>query len=84
MFGSCKKIKNLDLSSFNTNKVTNMSSMLYECSSLKEINLSSFNTDKVTNMSGMFDEMPTFSKLICKDKKLIKIFNQKKNNCNIF
>ena len=38
MFRYCSSLKEINLSSFNTNKVTNMSDMFYECSSLKEIN----------------------------------------------
>ena len=51
-----KKIINelIDLSSFNTTKVTDMSFMLNNCSSLKSIDLSSFNTTNVTDMYDMF------------------------------
>ena len=55
MFAGCMSLKELDLSSFNTNNVTDMREMFITCSSLKEINLSSFNTDNVTDMSFMFD-----------------------------
>ena len=54
MFTHCISLKELNLSNFNTNNVTNMSYMFSECISLKELNLSNFNTNKVTNMSGMF------------------------------
>ena len=54
MFSFCSSLKEINLSSFNTNQVTDMSYMFSHCSSLKEINLSSFNTNQVTNMSSMF------------------------------
>ena len=54
LFYKCSSLKEIKLSSFNTNNVKNMSNMFYDCSSLKEINLSSFNTNNVTNMSSMF------------------------------
>ena len=47
-------LENLDLSSFNTSKVTNMSNMFSNCESLISLDLSSFNTSNVTNMSNMF------------------------------
>ena len=56
MFFLCSSLKSIDLSSFNTNNVTNMSSMFWGCSSLKSIDLSSFNTNNVTDMIYTFDE----------------------------
>ena len=47
-------LKELDLSSFNTNNVTNMERMFSGCSSLTSLDLSSFNTSNVTDMSYMF------------------------------
>ena len=54
MFYGCSSLKELNLSNFNTNNVTNMGYMFYGCSALKELNLSNFNTDNVTYMEGMF------------------------------
>ena len=54
MFSGCSSLKELNLSNFNTNKVTTMLSMFYKCSSLKELNLSSFNTNDIINMKFMF------------------------------
>ena len=54
MFYSCYSLQSLNLSSFNTAAVTNMSSMFVSCYSLQSLNLSSFNTAAVTNMSYMF------------------------------
>lgn len=47
-------MKKIDLSSFNTENVTNMSYMFYDCVSLTELNISNLNTSKVTDMSCMF------------------------------
>ena len=54
MFYGCISLKFIDLSSFNTQNVTDISYMFYGCSSLKSINLSSFNTQNVNNMRSMF------------------------------
>ena len=54
MFCGCLSLKELDLSNFNTNNVTNMNSMLRDCSLLKDLNLSNFNFNNVNNMNYMF------------------------------
>ena len=54
MFFDCMYIRKLDLSEFNTKKITNMSCMFYNCKYLKNIDLSNFNTKNVKNMSYMF------------------------------
>ena len=53
VFGS-DALKSLDLSRFDTSKVTNMSSMFSGCNKLTNLNLSSFDTSQVTDMSYMF------------------------------
>ena len=50
MYSGCESLKEINLTNFNTNGVTNMENMFNRCSSLKEINLSNFNTENVTNM----------------------------------
>jgi len=54
LFYECRNIINIDLSSFDTKNVTDMSSMFSGCSNLTNINLSSFDTKNVTDMSSMF------------------------------
>ena len=54
MFSDCSSLQSIDLSSFNTTNVKNMSSMFLGCSSLRSIDLSSFNTTNVENMYTMF------------------------------
>ena len=54
MFQNCTSLTSLDVSSFNTSRVTNMSGMFASCSSLTSLDVTSFNTSMVTDMSGMF------------------------------
>ena len=54
MFYGCKSLKSIDLSSFDTEQVTNMKRMFYDCSSLESLDLYNFNTDMVDNMEEMF------------------------------
>ena len=54
MFFSCKNIKSLDLSTFNTSSVTNLNLMFYECNNLISLNLRNWNTNSVVEMVGMF------------------------------
>ena len=54
IFSECSSLTNLDLSSFDTSNVTDMSSMFKQCISLTNLNLSSFDTSNVTNMRWMF------------------------------
>lgn len=52
--GSHKDIKDLDLSNFNTSKVTDMYGMFAYMHRLTSLDLSNFNTSNVTDMSDMF------------------------------
>ena len=54
MFYGCNSLTSLDLSSFNTSAVTDMSYMFCGCNSLTSLDLSSFNTSAVTRMYSMF------------------------------
>ena len=54
MFDYCPLLTSLDLSSFDTSNVTDMSNMFYDVWSLTSLDLSSFDTSKVTDMSDMF------------------------------
>ena len=48
------KLKTLDLSSFDTSKVTSMYEAFFQCSNLTSIDLTNVNTSKVTDMTLMF------------------------------
>ena len=50
-------IRDIDLSNFDTSKVTDMSSMFWNMHSLTSLNISNFDTSNVTNMSAMFYNM---------------------------
>ena len=67
MFNRCKALTSLDLSSFNTSKVTNMFNMFNECNVLTSLDLSSFNTSKVTDMGYMFQNCRSLQEIICPD-----------------
>ena len=49
MFNSCPALTDLNLSSFNTSAVTDMSAMFYGCEKLSKLDLSHFDTKKVGN-----------------------------------
>ena len=61
-----QKIRNilkLDLSSFDTSKVTNMGYMFYNISNLATLDLSNFDTSHVTDMGAMFARMSSLMTL---------------------
>ena len=62
MFDGCSSLESIDLSTFNTDKVTNMSYMIYGCSSFESINLSSFHTNNATDISWMFNGCSSLKK----------------------
>ena len=62
MFSSCR-VKNLDLSGFDTSKVTSFYAFLRQCSRLKTLNLSNFDTSKATTMQEMFYMCNTLTEL---------------------
>ena len=63
MFNDCHKLISLDVSNFNTSKVTSMSNMFNSCSALTSLDLSNFNTSKVTSMSNMFNSCSALTSL---------------------
>ena len=79
MFSNCSSLNQLNLSSFNTSKVTDMSYMFNKCISLKELNLLSFNAYKVTDMSYMFNNCYFLLQLKCLDRRIIRKFNNQTN-----
>ena len=71
MLYRCKSLKKINLSTFNTNNVTNMPDIFCECTSLKELDISNFNINKETNTTGIFSG--------CFDELKMKIKAQFKN-----
>ena len=63
LFYGINNLQSLDLSSFNTQNVTNMKYMFYNCNNLKNLYLSSLNTQNVTNMSYMFSDCKNLKNL---------------------
>ena len=58
-----ENILGLDLSNFDTSKVTDMGSMFSGLSSLTTLNLSNFDTSKVTDMGSMFSGLSSLTTL---------------------
>ena len=63
MFHNCSKLTQLDLSIFNTSRITYMFGMFSDCTKLTKLDLSNFNTSNVTNMSFMFDNCKALAQL---------------------
>ena len=58
MFAGCEQLKSLDLSSFDTPNVVNMSKMFKKCSNLPSLDLSHFDTSNDIYMNVIYmDEM---------------------------
>ena len=70
-----KNILDIDLSNFDTSKVTNMSFMFFNMPNLTTLNLSNFDTSKVTNMSFMFFNMPNLTTLNLSNFDTSKVTN---------
>ena len=68
MFLSCTSLKSIDVSNFNTAKVTGMNYMFYGCSSLQSLDISNFNTKNVTSMNHMFDDCRELKAIYASDK----------------
>lgn len=63
MFSNCQSLTNLDLSNFDTSKVTCMEYMFGDCLSLATLDLSSFDTSNVTSMNNMFYDCSSLTTL---------------------
>ena len=63
MFAGVSNITTLNLTSFDTSKVTNMGYMFSAMFSLTTLNLSNFDTSQVTNMGSMFAYMRNLTTL---------------------
>ena len=63
MFFNCSNITEIDLSEFNTSKITETQYMFRGYSSLTSLNLVNFDTSKVTNAYDMFSFCPSLTSL---------------------
>ena len=80
MFFGCSKLGTdtehpLDVSSFNTENVTDMSYLFDGCTGLQSIDVSKFKTAKVTDMSYMFDDCSSLSVLDISNFNTEKVTN---------
>lgn len=64
MFGRCESLTKLDLSNFDTSKVTNMGGMFEQCTNLIKLDISSFDTSNVTDMIHMFRNCKNLSEIL--------------------
>ena len=63
MFYDCSNLQTLDISYFDTKKVTSFYQFLSGCSSLQEVDLSNFDTSSATNLSAMFSNCTSLESL---------------------
>ena len=68
----------MDLSNFNTSKVTNVSYMFKKCTSLEDLKISNFNMGKIKDTNGMFEKCSQY--LIENTKRQI-YFKEKSSSC---
>ena len=73
MFYYCTNIIEIDLSNFDTSRVTNMDSMFKGCFLLSSLNLSNLDTSQVTNMNSMFSRCSSLSELILSNFNTSKV-----------
>ena len=76
MFYNCSSLQSLDLSNFDTSKVTNMSQMFIGCSGLTSIDLSSINANMVTSMYFIFGRCTNLNQV------LLPSITVSKSSCN--
>ena len=72
-----RNILEIDLSNFDTSRVTDMIYMFYRMSSLTTLNLSNFDTSRVTDMSGMFQDMSSLTTLNLSNFDTSKVMNMR-------
>jgi surface protein len=75
MFKNCQSLTSLDVSSFDTSKVTNMYDMFYNCSALTSLDVSLFNTSNVTSMNYMFHNCKSLTSLNLSSFDVSKVTN---------
>ena len=78
LFDHCQKLTSLDVTHFNTAKVTNMYRMFRSCG-LTSLDLSNFNTAKVTNMELMFSGCSNLKTIYASDKFITAAVTKSEN-----
>ena len=64
MFKDCSSLTSINVSSFNTSKVTTMKEMFMNCREITSLDISSFNMSKVTNMESLFSGCKKLNTLV--------------------
>ena len=77
MFKDCNSLVTLNLSNFDTSKVTTMYQMFYRCENLISLDLSNFDTSKVTNMFNMFEYCSSLKSITAKQTVQYKILDRR-------
>ena len=77
-FDGLENILEIDLSNFDTSKVTNMSFMFSGMSHLTTLDLSNFDTSQVTNMNNMFSGMSNLTTLDLSNFDTSKVTNMER------
>ena len=75
LFFNCYSLSFIDLSNFNTFKITEMNDMFYNCYNLKYINLYNINTCNVINMSHLFFNCSSLINLNLENFNTEKVIN---------
>ena len=78
LFDNCQELTSLDVTHFNTAKVTNMYRMFNACG-LTSLDLSNFNTAKVENMGLMFSACSNLKTIYASDKFTTAAVTESKN-----
>ena len=73
MFTDCNSLTSLDVSSFNTSKVTTMSYMFQYCRNLMTLDLSNFNTGNLKYMTYMFNGCKSLTHLDMRNFDFTKV-----------
>ena len=63
MFEGVSNLTNLDISNFNTDKVTDMALMFAGMTKLEQLDVSNFNTNNTASMAGMFEGVSNLTNL---------------------
>lgn len=63
MFYSCQKLKELNVSFFDTNLVQSMGNMFCNCKLIKDIDISSFDTKNVKSLGSMFQNCSSLAEI---------------------
>ena len=80
MFAFCSSLPSLDLSSFSTSNVTDMSSMFYNCSGLTSLDLRNFNFSNITGYSNTISGTSANISITVKDCTQYNLFKNKFGN----